>query len=75
MYGVCVWSRMNLFFWKVDGNSRFREDTKTICFNIFEGRILFQGFLFFEKLLGIMSVNLEINIFLMGGSTTDVLRI
>ena len=63
------------FCGKVDGSSRFREDTKTICFNIFEGRILVSGIFVFEKLLGTMSVNLEINIFLMGGSTADVLRI
>lgn len=41
----------------------------------FRRQNLVSGIFVFEKWLGIMSVNLEINIFLMGGSTTDVLRI
>ena len=41
----------------------------------FRRQNLVSGIFVFEKLLWTMSVNLEINIFLMGGSTADVLRI
>ena len=51
------------------------EDTKTICFKKFRRQNLVPGVFVFETLLGIISVNLEENIFQMGGSTADVLRI